>query len=398
MQMVQKVIIEDHRHNMDLNEPVIESQAVSHMPLRPSAAPRPVKLFRIKTSEAIALNHIAHYSPGWVSANGCLYIQMTLPGQWLPPIQGEVVYLNFSIGGIPFSVCVPHTWVMSILQEAGYADVSVVPDVMRLALFDVACEKLARWLEEKLARPVQLESTEEPRNNTLRFQFLGAWRSDQGDIDFRLSCQEDGLPLLIDLLSTMYEVPRSSFWVNRLPVTLPVLLGQTRLTKREIDGLQCGDVVFIEQGQALWHDAEEDLLECALKVGYGAWRIQFEQASVMCVEWMDYMEMDESGNAPASQEDQQEPQDDQDILSDEETKEQHASLDGVLLPLSFDLGEIKLSLEELRQLTPGRVFALDRPVDQAVYLRVHDKIIGRGQLMDIDGSLGVMIQSLRFES
>ncbi len=364
-------------------------------PILPANVPvRACHFPKFSPSEAIHLNHIAHYSPGWVSANACVYLQLILPNQLFPKIADQVIDINFTVGDQLFSIKLPSSWVASMLRHkvGEILEPLELSEIVTLAFLEVGYEDISIWLEERLGRPVRLFSMEVLQED-FPFNFLAAWRSDQEDIDFRISCHAGGLPLIIDLLSGMYEVPRETAWVRRLPFNAPIMLGYTRLSYEQIDALQQGDVVMIERGYALWYDSEEDVLECALKIGQGAWRVQFERNSLMCVEWMDYMDTEEY-----NEEQEHSVVESQEQLSEEpEEGQEGLKIDHVLMPLAFDLGELKLSVEELKQLTPGRVFAIDRPIDQAVFLRVNGMVVGRGQLVEIDGSLGVMIQSLRLE-
>lgn len=62
--------------------------------------------------------------------------------------------------------------------------------------------------------------------------------------------------------------------------------------------------------------------------------------------------------------------------------------------LHFDLGERQLTLSELMSIGPGYVFDLGREIRRAVIIRANGKPIGEGELVDIDGQIGVVILSL----
>lgn len=71
-----------------------------------------------------------------------------------------------------------------------------------------------------------------------------------------------------------------------------------------------------------------------------------------------------------------------------------ASIDGVPIRLSFDLGEITLTVAEARALQPGQAIALTRPLAGAVRIRANGAQVGEGDLVEIDGQLGVSIRAL----
>lgn len=62
--------------------------------------------------------------------------------------------------------------------------------------------------------------------------------------------------------------------------------------------------------------------------------------------------------------------------------------------LCFDLGERSVRLSELTQIGPGYVFDLGRDLRREVFIRANGKIIGEGQLVDIDGQIGVAVLQL----
>ena len=71
-----------------------------------------------------------------------------------------------------------------------------------------------------------------------------------------------------------------------------------------------------------------------------------------------------------------------------------ASFDAIPVRLSFDLGEISLTLAELRALQPGQAIRLGHPLAAAVRIRANGALIGEGELVEIDGLLGVSVSQL----
>lgn len=71
-----------------------------------------------------------------------------------------------------------------------------------------------------------------------------------------------------------------------------------------------------------------------------------------------------------------------------------ASFDAIPVRLSFDLGEINLTLAELRALQPGQSISLGHPLASAVRIRANGALIGEGELVEIDGLLGISVRQL----
>lgn len=71
-----------------------------------------------------------------------------------------------------------------------------------------------------------------------------------------------------------------------------------------------------------------------------------------------------------------------------------ASLDDLPVRLQFDLGERTLPLAELQTVGPGFVFELGRELRRAVTIRANGRAIGDGELVEVDGQVGVLIRQL----
>jgi type III secretion system YscQ/HrcQ family protein len=62
--------------------------------------------------------------------------------------------------------------------------------------------------------------------------------------------------------------------------------------------------------------------------------------------------------------------------------------------LTVSLGELTLSAADVARLAPGAVIELDRPVGEPVEIRAGERPLARGELVDVDGALGVRIVEL----
>ena len=85
-------------------------------------------------------------------------------------------------------------------------------------------------------------------------------------------------------------------------------------------------------------------------------------------------------------------------MSDDVTDTQtEGALDAVgdaPVTLSLELASFELSLEELAALRPGEVVASGVPIGEAVRLRAGSKIIATGELVDVEGEVGVRLIEL----
>ncbi|CAN5821027.1 hypothetical protein BH11MYX3_BH11MYX3_36200 [soil metagenome] len=72
----------------------------------------------------------------------------------------------------------------------------------------------------------------------------------------------------------------------------------------------------------------------------------------------------------------------------------HALADTAQLELTVQLGAARMTLRQLGELAPGAIVPLGRPLAGPFEVRAAGRLIGRGELIDVDGELGVRIVSL----
>lgn len=71
-----------------------------------------------------------------------------------------------------------------------------------------------------------------------------------------------------------------------------------------------------------------------------------------------------------------------------------ADLSQIPISISIELSRTQVSLRELGALKKGDVLELNKRPNEQIDLLVSGKVIGRGELVDMDGELGVRISSL----
>ena len=63
----------------------------------------------------------------------------------------------------------------------------------------------------------------------------------------------------------------------------------------------------------------------------------------------------------------------------------------IMVGLSVELGRSQMKVRDVLSLTGGTVLQLDKKVDEPVDLYVNGKMIGRGEVVVVDESLGIKI-------
>lgn len=59
--------------------------------------------------------------------------------------------------------------------------------------------------------------------------------------------------------------------------------------------------------------------------------------------------------------------------------------------LSVELGRTQMKVKEVMALSPGTVIELEKAVEEPVDLYVNGKLVGRGEVVVVDDSLGIKI-------
>lgn len=213
---------------------------------------------------------------------------------------------------------------------------------------------------------------------------------DDGSRRFEAEIATDALGLLLAAGALAQRPARATEPSAALPLALRLELGRSTLTPAELRSLRPGDIVLMHER---WFEAVDDgTMRLALAThpvqstgaapaaagdaegrDRAAWRIALADGRVHLIEpW----------SLPVT------------ASPEPRSPDAGVALDAVPVRLSFDLGDLVLPLAELRQLAPGQTFDLGRPLAGAVRLRANGALIGSGELVEIDGRLGVALTQL----
>jgi type III secretion protein Q len=173
----------------------------------------------------------------------------------------------------------------------------------------------------------------------------------------------------------------------------PLCVGRTQLDARALLALQLGDVLLVAEPL---FDLQG---EGSVVIGGRRARCRFEmesrslgnQTSLEFTEWDLTTDptMDTDIDTQTDH-DHDAPPDD----ADEDSDERDHHLDRLPVDLRFEVGRLEISLRELRALAPGGVIAVAGGGVAEVRIRAGGRVIGRGELVEVDGRLGVEITRL----
>lgn len=344
----------------------------------------PLNLPRLSASEAQALTRLAGLRHALVLASlesdGAppeLSLVAQHPGTD-PVTLGDATRLVFEWAGARFDLDLPslaaETWTSARLGCV----VADLPEAWREAALAQAAELICQalgTLGRGKASCVRVERPESRPSALPHGLHLSLRWPDTGQV-LQALLRTDGLGLLVCASLVPEHAPAApdALDVEALPITLRLCIGEADLSLNQLRHLARGDVVLITR--RLTDDASQVVLRAPLS-GRVDWSIaaRVDGMELHLVQAVKTMSTAPDAPPPSG-------------------TDEPISIDQMPVRLSFDVGDKTLTLAELRSLQAGSVLALDRPVDDYVTVRANGAAIGRGQLIEIDGRMGVSISSL----
>jgi type III secretion protein Q len=166
----------------------------------------------------------------------------------------------------------------------------------------------------------------------------------------------------------------------RIEVTLIALAGDLRLDRSDLDSLQQGDVVFLDRCE-LYQQRCDWLGRVDLVIDGGkraVWRCAVDGQNLQIESMSRYEEQ---------------------VMGKGETQtlgnpEELTKLAGdVPIEVSVEIARFTLALEEIGGLRAGEILSTGCPIGERVTLRVGGLVIASGELVDVEGDVGVRILS-----
>lgn len=308
----------------------------------------------------------------WGEQTWHLSLQPQLEQGTLPLAPGEW-RIGLSWSGLPFELLMPdtgvHAWMRTRFPDL---DLPALPEPFLAAALETACDTLANLLPGAMRDSVRIErwSSTPLVDHGLPHAFWIALRSGETVLRGQLATSMQGL-LHLARLAQELTPSRNGMDLSGLPIPLKVAIGMTCLSLDDLAHLKPRDTILFdlrlldEDGQ-LW-----------LRQGDMALRARRQGQELIVTEPM----TQRGGAVP--------PENEYDAALAE-----LSALDHLPLRVVFDLGELSMTLAEIQSLQVGQPLALACPLSSAVNLRVNGALIGTGELVEIEGELGVTITTL----
>lgn len=248
-----------------------------------------------------------------------------------------------------------------------------LPENLAISVIENALESIIQYAEQGLGLKIAIQSTSAEAESSLYSMPLGFEMqiADQATSDVQF--QGEGL-LILDPQLYPHIQERLSFWPSEIntdweqhATLLRIEISRTTFTMQEINQLQPFDLILLEDTR--FHTE-------------GAVRLYLDSA--YCCEAM--------FNSPTKN--YLTIKTDWTPMSDNEQKQAIEHISQIPVQLSFDLGQKTLSFNEVRQIRPGYVLELSTNLPEVVQIRSQNRLIGTGELVEINGRIGVRVLNL----
>jgi type III secretion protein Q len=247
---------------------------------------------------------------------------------------------------------------------------SSCPPELVMACLESAIEELSAAVEESTRKHFRVAGIgrEAPAPAGLERHGWHA-RSESLAIEGELLLDADAARFLATALREHPAAPQDGDW-DGLGIAARLLVGWLDVSARALGEIELRDVLVLDE--CLLSGANRLLLQLGPSVAIGC---ELDGAQLHVMEGV------------------------HEIMSDPaDTSDAAAILDDVPVRLTFDLGDRDIPLGELRSLQPGYVFNLGRDPRSTVTIRANGRPIGEGELVDIEGRVGVSVLRLGTEA
>ncbi|WP_241074281.1 type III secretion system cytoplasmic ring protein SctQ [Achromobacter insuavis] len=347
-------------------------------------SPSPPSLPRLSGNEARARTLIARHGADLAVTLAPLAGADAEPAQWrlgFTPGVAEALRQSATLSadlewagarlrlGLPASAA--DAWLAARLPDVDAG--AVPPALVSTAIETLLAEVVAGLAEVSPGGPLRVVGRDGPAP-VLAHGWTVAARHPVNGASIYATLDTDGLGLMLLAGLVGRAAPASNeIDLDAVPVRIRACLGWTHLAAAELRGLAPRDTLFLDHclvspDGELWLGAD----------GQGL-RVRRQGSSYLVTQgWTSLMT--ETPQPP---------------LDAEAGAQTPLDIDAIPVRLTFELGERQITLGELRQLQPGETFDLERPLaDGPVLVRANGALVGSGELVEIDGRIGVTLHRL----
>lgn len=284
------------------------------------------------------------------------------------PLPQDVCCLSLVSGSVQGSLAVDARWLDECCRSAGLVRPNSVawnqvPEALRCGLLSWLLMPLLQSLKAACGQVFKLGPSDKTGPNLGRVALMPEGEAG-GDREVMW------LDLPEALLNRLPREQRDQAIWQGIPIMVSMQVGHQGLSLAQLASLRIGDIVLLNRppaGRVLVADAR---LRADVR----------EQGDeyVLDSDWY----IDERSEVSMEE-----------ITNDTESLPS-VVLDQLTVPLVCEVGRLSLSMAQLQAIKPGAVLPMHRREDQAVDLLINGQKVGQGELVRLDGALGVRVVRL----
>lgn len=298
----------------------------------------------------------------------------------VPFMYQPALALEIGAGESQARISLEHMDFMSGVSEVvGNLSPGQMPEELRNAVFETVFESTMKRFEVWSGLHSHVRQVLYPINDqaafdaffadygrTLFFQLIRV--ADQRPIRGQISFKGNAMALFADLLEKIQAFAFTT-WEN-MPFGARVEIGFTSIKLGDVRNLGRHDIVLFDQCGL---DPKQDGFHgmAMLRIPGDMVMVGNLNQSIFTVEKMEMQEQHD-GN--------------ENVMAD--------GLDQLDINMVFEIGRKEINLGDLRAIQPGFVIDLEQPLEKPVSIRANGKLIGRGELVQVEDSLGVRFLEL----
>ncbi len=196
---------------------------------------------------------------------------------------------------------------------------------------------------------------------------------------------DDAANTIVAMLKNMNRESNTEI-VNSLSVNLAFDIGYVSLKTLDLSTLSCGDIiipdVFLYESNLTYAKLLNQYLVFELQDGQGIFKgIKSDVKKELMKNMSENVETNSANNAESA--------------DDLNTGNVSINTDALNFDVAFEIDRKTLSYDEITSLKPGSVVNLSCSKKSPVTIKVNDKVVGTGRLVDLGDNIGVQVTELK---
>ena len=309
----------------------------------------------------------------------------------LPQPPALEIHVKGLAGEAPFVLSLEETRFQEFYPD-GVANIALsdLPETLANALATVAVGPLMDGLVPCLGGPATFDSLSREAPEGWRMAGLRMANAENGALLAALHLSDAACATLVEFLMAQ---PEQASWpgASETPVIVALRLPGLDLSPDELTSLEIGSLILLPTG------TDPARLSICLGARYSPFGTAKSSNGSVIVEQLMDGAMSDDPQEDVAETAEEETQEASTEVASEETREAatgSVALDDIGVRVCFTVGQTTMTFAELQALAPGQTIPLDKKVSEAVTLSVSGRVIGEGEIVEIDNRLGIRIVRL----